>query len=136
LRRKPFASTTIIQVVDVEQEHAFHLSHRRINISRHSDVHQAHGAILPLLSDAFRFLATKHGVRARGGTDQDVCLQHVRPAVVKRNCGSTQLLGQFNRVLQGSIYHVDGSGALIDEVSCRKLAHFPGPEEQHFTSFD
>ena len=64
----------LLQVVDVVDEDAFELVHRRIDVARDGNVDEEHGAIAAAMQESLSVLGAEDVVGRAGGADDDVGL--------------------------------------------------------------
>ena len=62
----------LLQVVDVVDEDAFELVHRRVHVAGHGNVDEEHGPVAAAMQEGLAVLAAEDGVRRAGGADDDV----------------------------------------------------------------
>ncbi len=119
-----------LQVVDVVDEDAFHLVHRRIDIAGDGDIDEEHGAVAAAMHELLAVFAAEDGVRRAGGADDDVCFRGGLVELFERNDAAIEWLGKLARAFEGAVGDEDGSGSLLHKMAGGEFAHFAGADEE------
>ncbi len=64
----------LLQVVDVVDEQALELVHRRVHVARYGDIDEEHGPVAAAVQERFAVFGAEDVVRGAGGGDDDVGL--------------------------------------------------------------
>jgi hypothetical protein len=113
----------LLQVIQVVKKDAWYIANRRIDVPGQSNVDHDQRCLIALTDHSFRLITAQDGMRTRGGTNHNVCLQEMAPTVIEGDCGSTELSGQLKRVFVSAIDHRDGGCPAVDQVTGGEFAH-------------
>ena len=120
----------LLQIVDVVDEDAFDLVHRRIDVARDGDIDEEHGPVAAAVHELLAVLAAEDGVRRAGGTDDDVGFGGGVVELFERDDAAIEGLGKLAGAFQGAVGDENSSGALLDEMAGGEFAHFAGANEE------
>ncbi len=104
----------------------------RVNIARHGNINQEHGAFFAFLHNALHKFRMNNGFHGARGADHNICINQTFFQSVKRKSFSANFLGQFFSSGKGSVDDFEFFDAAVYKVHGSKFCHFPSPKEQGF----
>ena len=123
-------AATCLQIVDVVDEDAFDLVHRRIDVARNGDIDEEHGAVAAAMHELLAVFSAEDGVRRAGGADDDVGFGGGFVELFEWNDAAVEGLSELTGAFERAVGDEDGSGTLLDEVAGGEFAHFAGADEE------
>jgi hypothetical protein len=124
----------LLQVINVINEDAIKLVHRRINVARHCDIYKEHGAVAAALQKRLAVFWAEDVMRCPCGADHDIgaacgLIQILKSNDARRDC-AFKLFSHAAGTLVGSVGDKNGGRSLLNQVSCGELAHLASPYQE------
>ena len=119
-----------LQIVDVVDEDAVDLVHRRIDVARHGDVDEEHGPVAAAMHEGLSVLAAEDGMRRAGGADDDVGFGGCFVELIEGDDPAVEGLGKLAGALLRAVGDEDGACSLLHEMAGCEFAHFSCADEE------
>ena len=121
----------LLQIVDVIDEDSIEVVKAGIDVARHRNVNEEHGAVFARVEKLFAVLLLEDGVGRAGGADDDIGPGHGLIEAVEGDGFAVELCGQGRGAVEGAVADEDLFGSVGDQMAGGQFAHLAGSDEVH-----